>query len=86
MRGRSRVLSRERPSRKDAWAMVKRRLRGAGLSTVYTNYSYRATGITNFLINGGAPEDAQRIANRTTTLYDRRAERVLSGDMERLRY
>jgi integrase/recombinase XerD len=89
-RGRSRVLSPERLSRKDAWAMVKRRLRDAGLSTVYTNHSYRAAGITNFLANGGALEDAQRIAghadSRTTKLYDRRAERVLPSDMERVRY
>jgi hypothetical protein len=47
-------------------------------------------GITNFPANGGALEDAQRIAghadSRTTKLYDRRAERVLPGDMERVRY
>jgi site-specific recombinase XerD len=83
-------LSPERLSRKDAWAMVKRRLRDAGLPTIYTNHSYRAAGITNFLANGGALEDAQRIAghadSRTTKLYDRRAERVLPSDMERVRY
>jgi integrase/recombinase XerD len=60
-RGRSRVLSPERLSRKDAWAMVKRRLRDAGLSSVYTNHSYRAAGITNFLANGGSLEAAQRM-------------------------
>src|ERR1700722_7301073 len=47
----------------------------------------RATGITNFLENGGTLEVAQRIAghadSRTTKLYDRRGQKVLLEDMER---
>jgi hypothetical protein len=50
----------------------------------------RATGITNFLENDGALEAAQRIAghadSRTTKLYDRRGQKVLLEDMERIRY
>jgi integrase/recombinase XerD len=50
----------------------------------------RATGITNFLENGGTLEVAQRIAghadSRTTKLYDRRGQKVLLEDMERIRY
>jgi len=42
--------------------MLKRRLRDAGLSTIYSNHSSRAAGITNFLENGGNLEVAQRIA------------------------
>ena len=43
--------------------MVKRRLKDAGLSTIYSNHSFRAAGITNFLENGGNFEVAQRIAS-----------------------
>jgi hypothetical protein len=49
-----------------------------------------ATGITNFLENDGTLEAAQRIAghadSRTTKLYDRRGQKVLLEDMERIRY
>jgi site-specific recombinase XerD len=89
-RGRSRELGADGVSRKDAWAMLKRRLRDAGLSSIYSNHSFRAAGITNFLENGGNLEVAQRIAghadSRTTKLYDRRGQKVLLEDMERIRY
>ena len=89
-RGRSRELGLDGLSRKDAWAMLKRRLRDAGVSTIYSNHSFRAAGITNFLENGGNLEVAQRIAghadSRTTKLYDRRSQKVLVEDMERIRY
>jgi integrase/recombinase XerD len=89
-RGRSRELGSDGLSRKDAWAMLKRRLRNAGLSTIYSNYSFRATGITNYLENGGTLEVAQRIAghadSQTTKFYDRRGQKVLLEDMERIRY
>jgi hypothetical protein len=52
--------------------------------------SFRATRITNFLENGGTLEVAQRIAShadsRTTKLYDRRGQKVLLEDMERITY
>jgi site-specific recombinase XerD len=48
----------------------------------YSPHSFRATGITNFLKNDGALEAAQRIAghadSRTTKLYDRRGQKVLT--------
>jgi hypothetical protein len=44
----------------------------------------------NFLENDGTLEAAQRIAghadSRTTKLYDRRGQKVLLEDMERIRY
>jgi hypothetical protein len=56
----------------------------------YSLHSFRATGITNFLGNDGTLEAAQRIAShadsRTTKLYDRRGQKVLLEDMERIRY
>ena len=89
-RGRSRELGTDGLSRKDAWPMLKRRLRDAGLSTIYSNHSFRAAGITNYLENDGTLEVAQRIAghadSRTTKLYDRRGQKVLLEDMERIRY
>jgi len=52
--------------------------------------SFRAPGITSFLENDGTLEAAQRIAghtdSRTTKLYDRRGQKVLLEDMERIRY
>ena len=56
----------------------------------YSPYSFRATGITNFSENDGTLEAAQRIAghadSRTTKLYDRRGQKVLLEDMERIWY
>ena len=70
--------------------MLKRRLKQAGLPAHYSPHSFRATGITNFLENDGTLEAAQRIAghanSRTTNLYDRRGQKVLLEDMERIRY
>jgi integrase/recombinase XerD len=74
----------------DAARMLKRRLKKAGLPDVFSPDSFRATGITNYLENGGTLEVAQRIAghadSRTTKLYDRRGQKVLLEDMERIRY
>ncbi len=70
--------------------VLKRRLRDAGVSIIYFNHPIRAAGITNFLENGGNLEVAQRIAghgdSRTTKLYDRRRQKVLVEDIERIRY
>src|SRR6202035_3156252 len=68
----------------DAARMLKRRLKDAGLSDAFSPHSFRATGITNYLENGGTLEVAQRIAghadSRTTKLYDRRGQKVLLED------
>src|SRR5258708_17855070 len=89
-RGRSREFGTDGLSRNDAWAMLKRRLRDAGLSTIYSNHSFRAAGITNYLENDGTLEVAQRIAghadSRTSKLSDRRGQKVLLEDMERIHY
>jgi hypothetical protein len=44
--------------------MLKRRLRDAGFSTIYSNHSFRAAGITNYLENGGTL-DSRKPAIRT---------------------
>jgi integrase/recombinase XerD len=88
--GKTGKLSRRPLVRTDAADMLKRRLKQAGLPAHYSPHSFRATGITNFLENDGTLEAAQRIAghadSRTTKLYDRRGQKVLLEDMERIRY
>jgi len=88
--GKTGKLSRRPLVRTDAADMLKRRLKQAGLPAHCSPHSFRATGITNFLENDGTLEAAQRIAghadSRTTKLYDRRGQKVLLEDMERIRY
>ena len=52
------------------------------------NHSFRATGITAYLRNGGTLERAAAMANhastRTTQLYDRRSDEVTLDEVERI--
>ena len=70
--------------------MTKKRARQAGIATPITNHSFRATGITNYLRNGGTREKAQQMANhssaRTTQLYDRREDEVTVQEIEKVRF
>jgi integrase len=72
--GKDQEVSRWPLVRTDAADVLKRRLKQAGLPAHYSPHSFRATGITNFLENGGTLEAVQRIAghadSRTTKLYD----------------
>jgi site-specific recombinase XerD len=72
----------------NAYAMVQRRASGAGLSTRIGNHTFRATGITAYLKNGGALERAAAMANhssmRTTQLYDRRSDYVTLDEVEKI--
>jgi integrase len=67
-----------------------RRAKKAEITTQICNHSWRATGITTFLENGGAIEMAQYMADhadpRTTKLYDRRRREVTRSEVERIRY
>lgn len=75
-------------SRSDAWRMVKRRAEAAGLPSGTCCHSFRATGITAYLSNGGTLEKAQAIAAhaspRTTGLYDRTDDQVSLDEIERI--
>lgn len=86
---RRRELSTNRLSRRDCLEMVKRRAKQAGLPETICNHSFRGTGITVFLENGGNLEDAQRMANhasaKTTKLYDRRNDDVTVEMVELVR-
>jgi site-specific recombinase XerD len=72
----------------NAWAMVNRRRARAGIATKIGNHTFRATGVTAYLENGGTLEKAAQMANhastRTTQLYDRRVEEVTLDEVERI--
>ena len=42
----------------DAWRMIKRRAQAIGLPEEICNHTFRATGITAYLENGGTIEHA----------------------------
>jgi integrase/recombinase XerC len=71
-----------------AYAMIRRRAAASGIETKIGNHTFRATGITTYLKNGGTLEKAAAMANhaltRTTQLYDRRAEEVTLDEVERI--
>jgi integrase/recombinase XerC len=72
----------------NAYAMIRRRAAAAGIETKIGNHTFRATGITAYLKNGGTLEKAATMANhastRTTQLYDRRSEEVTLDEVERV--
>ena len=61
---------------------------GGRITTKIGNHTFRATGVTAYLKNGGTLERAAQMANhastRTTQLYDRRAEEVTLDEVERI--
>jgi integrase len=73
----------------NAYAMVRRRVLAAGIGTAIGNHTFRATGITAYLKNGGTLENAAAMANhastRTTQLYDRRRDEISLDEVERIR-
>jgi site-specific recombinase XerD len=71
-----------------SYAMIQRRAKSGGITTRVGNHTFRATGVTAYLKNGGTLEKAAQMANhastRTTQLYDRRAEEVTLDEVERI--
>jgi site-specific recombinase XerD len=69
--------------------MICRRAPPAGIETTIGNQTFRATGMTAYLKNGGQLETAAAMANhastRTTQLYDRRADQLSLDEVERVR-
>jgi site-specific recombinase XerD len=76
-------------SQPDAWRMIRRRAAAAGIAAEIGCHTFRATGITAYLSNGGALDHAQEMAAhespRTTKLYDRTKERLTQDEVERIR-
>ena len=72
----------------NAYQMIRRRAAAAGIETKIGNHTFRATGITAYLKNGGTLEKAAAMANhastRTTQLYDRRSDEVTLDEVERV--
>jgi len=71
-------------SQADVYRMICRRAMAAGMQTRINCHTFRATGITEYLRNGGKLEIAQQMANhestRTTGLYDRRNDQPAPHD------
>jgi len=86
--GRTGALTDKPMTQPDAYRMIRRRAAAAGILTKIGNHSFRATGITEYLKNGGKLEVAQQMANhesaRTTGLYDRRNDQVSLDEVERI--
>jgi site-specific recombinase XerD len=79
----------DRPlQRKRAFDMIQRRAKAAGIKTQIGCHTFRATGITIYLTNGGTLEKAQMMAAhsspRTTKLYDRTSDAVSLDEVERV--
>ncbi len=75
-------------ARTDVLRIVKRRALEAGLPSSTCCHTFRATGITAYLENGGTIENAQAIAAhespRTTKLYDRTSDEITLNEVERI--
>ncbi len=72
------------------WEMLQRRRTLAGIDAAICNHTFRATGITSYLSNGGSIERAANIAGHasinTTKIYDRRSDDVTLDEIERIRF
>ena len=82
------ALLKEGLTRHGAFAMIKRRARKVGLPAEICAHSFRGTGITEYLRNGGDLEVAARIAGhastRTTQLYNKLPEEISLDEIERI--
>jgi integrase/recombinase XerD len=85
---RTRALSGHAMHVRDVERMVKRRAEAIGINGRVSPHSFRATGITIYLNNGGTLEHAQAIAAhespRTTKLYDRTSDAITLDEIERI--
>ena len=85
---RERTFSENRMGRIDVFRMIKRRVHQAELGAAANCHTFRATGITAYLLNGGSIENAQAIAAhespRTTKLYDKTADEITLDEIERI--
>jgi integrase len=87
-KGKTKRLSDRRLSQPEVYLMIRRRAAGAGIQTLIGCHTFRATGITAYLKNGGKLEVAQQMAAhesaRTTGLYDRRGDDISLDEVERI--
>lgn len=90
LRGRTGELTGKRLQADNVLQMVKRRVEDAGFDPSQIScHTFRATGITTYLENGGELETAQHIAGHasanTTRMYDHRDQNVAQEEIERIR-
>ncbi len=87
--GKTGTLTDKRLSRVNAYHMIKRRARDVGLLSPICCHTGRATGITDYLRNGGLLEQAQKMAGhaspRTTKIYVHTDDSVTLDEVERIR-
>jgi integrase/recombinase XerD len=88
VKGRTHTLTAHAMTRTDAWLMVRRRAAAAGIAGRISCHTFRATGITAYLKNGGTLDQAQKLAghasSKTTALYDRRDDEISVEEIERI--
>lgn len=69
--------------------MVQRRAMEAGIGTHICNHTFRATGLTEYMRNGGTLERARQMAahasSKTTQMYIRVEDAVTLDEVERVR-
>lgn len=86
--GKTKKLSDRRLHRIDAFRMIKRRTLEADIQSPVSCHTFRATGITQYLLNNRVLEKAQLMAAhespRTTKLYDRTNDEVTLHEVERI--
>ena len=86
--GKTGTLTRNPMRQADVYRMIRRRAAEAGIKTEIGCHTFRATGITAYLKNGGRLEVAQQMAahesSRTTGLYDRRGDEVSLDEVEKI--
>src|SRR5229473_88870 len=77
-------------TRSDVLSMIRRRAKEAALPYSTCCHTFRATGITAYLQNGGTLEHAQQIAAhqspRTTKLYDRTKDEISLDEVGRIKF
>ena len=82
------MLSENPMGQADVYRMIGRRAVAASVATRNGCHSFRSTGVTEYLRNGGKLEIAQQMANhesaRTTGLFDRRQDQVSLDEVERI--
>ena len=87
---RKRKLTEKRMLRGDAYKMIQRRAKQAGITTPVCNHTGRATGLTDYMLNGGSLEDARAMANhsssKVTHMYVRIDQKMKQAEVERVRF
>lgn len=86
--GKGRAMTESQMLQTYAWQMIRRRAKAIGIFTPLCNHSFRGTGITTYLRNGGTLEKAQQMAAhespRTTKLYDRTNDEISLDEIEKI--